>query len=104
MDRRLVGTFQMAHGQGRNDAGLAAFLGMNAWFTKTTGLRQSERMASLITPNQVKSDEDIADAVEAWAREAADLDRVDTTAGLGEPWRMTAIQNLRPRDLRSTLI
>ena len=84
----------------RKDAGLVAFFEMYAWFMVTTGLHQSERMASLLTPKQVKNDEDIADAIETWEREEAELKRIDPTAGLGESWRTTAIKNFLPQMLK----
>ena len=76
---------------------MMAFLEMYAWFTKATGLKQSERMASWITLQQVKTDEAIANATEAWGREEADLKRIDASAALGDPWLMTAIKNLLPQ-------
>ena len=35
------------------DAGLTAYFGMYAWFMKTTGLTQPERVSALMTPKQV---------------------------------------------------
>ena len=79
VNRRLIGTYERAkldmrtHGETYGDAGLKAYFEMYAWFMTTTGLRQSERMAALITPTPARSDEDLADAIEAWEREEREL-------------------------------
>ena len=61
------------HGETCGDAGLKAYFEMYVWFMETTGLRQPERMSALITPTPAKSGEDLADAIEAWAREGREL-------------------------------
>ena len=67
----LTGTYERArqdlrdNGSSDGDALLVAFFDMHTWFTRTTGLKHTERLAALMTPKPVKSDEDLADAVEA---------------------------------------
>ena len=67
VNRRLIGTHERAKGdvnlRDSGDAGLRAYFEMYAWFMKTTGLRQSERMAALMTPKPARSEGDLADAI-----------------------------------------
>ena len=81
------------------DAGLMAYFGMYSWFMKTTGLKQSESMAALMTPKQVK-EEDLADAVEAWEREERELCYGDQTLTLTDPWKITALKSLLPQRVK----
>ena len=70
---------------------------MYAWFTKTKGLRQSERMSALMTPKPARSEEDLADATEAWAREERDLCYGDDAMKMSDPWNITALKALLPQ-------
>ena len=79
------------------DAGLKAYFEMYAWFMRTTGLRQPERMAALMTPKQAKSEEDLADAIEAWEREERELCYGSEKLTLTDPWTITALKAILPQ-------
>ena len=70
LNRRVIGPYTRCSARRQREAGLKAFFDLYAWFMRTTGLKHSERMSALMTPKQVKSDEELADAVEAWERGA----------------------------------
>ena len=62
-NRRLIGAYEREEQEQikelieDGDAGLIAYFGMYAWFMKTTGLKESERMAALMTPTQVEEED-----------------------------------------------
>ena len=82
------------------DAGLKEYFEMYAWFMKTTGLRQSERMVALMTPKPAKSDDDLADAIEAWEREERDLCYGNESMKMTDPWAITALKALLPQRIK----
>ena len=84
----------------RKDAGVRSYFELSVWFMSTTGLKLSQRMKWLFTPPQAKSDEEVADLIEAWEREEAEIYRLDPTLELGDPWRMTAITCILTSRLR----
>ena len=73
---------------------MKAFFDLFAWFMRTTGLNMSERMGVLMRPPQATTEEDIADSIEAWEREEAELINMDPSLQLPGPWRMTALNCL----------
>ena len=73
---------------------MKAFFDLYAWFMRTTGLKMSERMGVLARPPPAKAEEDIADSIEAWEREEAELIKMDPSLQLPGPWRMTALKCL----------
>ena len=66
----------------------------------TTGLRQSERIAALMAPDPAKSDEDLADAIDAWEREERDLCYGDESMKMTDPWTTTALKALLPQRIK----
>ena len=43
-------------------------------------------------PQQAKSEEEVADLIEAWEREEEEIKRQDPEVTMTDPWRMTAIK------------
>ena len=100
MNRRVMASYRMAQKNETKDGGYRAFFEMWAWFMKTTGLKLSERMTALMRPGSAKSEEDIADVVQAWERGESELLRMDENCRLPEPWRMTALKGLLTAKMR----
>ena len=68
---------------------------MYLWHMDTAGFQLSGRRAYIMIPMPVKSEEYVADVVEAWGREEMELNRMGPRAeDLPDMWRMTALQCL----------
>ena len=90
--RRVTGCYRRLKDAGKKGAGLKTYLYLCWWFMKTTGLHMSQRLSALMTPTAAKTDEDVADKIEAWEREEAELIRINEETKMGEVFRMTALK------------
>ena len=54
----------------------------------------------MMTPKQAKSDEDLADAIEAWEREERELCCGDEKLTLTDPWKITALKAILPQRIK----
>ena len=84
----------------KKDGGLRAYFEVNTLFMSTTGLKLSQRMKRLFEPRQARTEEEVADLIEEWEREEAEIYRQDATLGLTDPWRMTALTCILTQRLR----
>ena len=104
--RRVTGCYRRLKEQANGNkasAGLKTYLYICWWFMKTTGLNTSHRLSALMTPTAARTDEDVADKVEAWEREEAELIKLNADAHMGEVFRMTALKNMCTQKIKEHL-
>ena len=80
------------------DTGVKACIEVFTWHTETTGLNMSEQRAQVMRPPQARNGEEIADAIEAWEHDEAEIRRMDPRyegeATLPDPWKMSAVKGI----------
>ena len=61
--------------------GLHAYRAVHMWFTQTTGLAVSQRMQYIMQPPICKQDQEMAQALEKWEREATERENIEPVEG-----------------------
>ena len=77
MNKKVVNRGTRCRLNKNTDAGVNAYIEICAWHMGMTGLKLSERRATVMRPMPARNEEEIADAIDAWAREEMKLRKID---------------------------
>ena len=80
LHKKVVRAMQLAVSNGESDGGARSYLQVWAYFMESTGLKMSSRRAAWMTPQPVKHESEVANAVEAWEAEELELKRLEPHA------------------------